>query len=161
MIIIIIKIFSRVCCVRTLWSTSCLPWAPYLLLSSSTLPYSTLYPQLEIIWFKPLNTTTRVLCRYSSGNLNSSVLKGIEPLPQILVFLSLKFASQCRRTYIIQTINLLLLWKLDINWFQTINYVWLNKLSLKYQRFIPSGYKYLGIRQFECVEKIPVVIIFI
>ena len=80
-----IKLFSRVCCVWTLWSTSGLPWAPYLLLSSSTLPYSTLYPQLEIIWFKPLNTTTRVLCRYSSGNLNSSVLKGIESLPQTLV----------------------------------------------------------------------------
>ena len=47
------------------------------------------------------------------------------------------FATQCRRPQI----------------FQTMNYVRSNNLSLKYQRFTPSGCKDTGIGKFEFVAK--------
>ena len=46
-------------------------------------------------------------------------------------------ATQCRRPYM----------------FQTVNSVRSNNLSLKYQRFTPSGFKDIRIRNIEVVEK--------
>ena len=47
------------------------------------------------------------------------------------------FATQCRRSYV----------------FQTINSLRLNNLSLKYQMFMPSGCKDIQIKKFEFVTK--------
>ena len=60
--------------------------------------------------------------------------KGIESLPQQLWFANpYIFATQGRISKI----------------FQTLNYVKINKLSLKYQRFTPSGCKDIKIKKFE------------
>ena len=68
------------------------------------------------------------------------VLKGIESLPQILVFLFSFFCeTQCHRPKI----------------FQTMNSMRSNNISLKYQRFTTSGCKDLGIRKISDKDSIP------
>ena len=58
-------------------------------------------------------------------------------MPQTLSYNSYICAPRCRRFFI----------------FQTLNHVRPKSLSLKYQRFTPSGLKEIGIRQFEFVTK--------
>ena len=56
---------------------------------------------------------------------------GIEPLPRTVIFNPCIFATQFRKI------------------FQTINSVWSNNLSLKYQRLPPSDYTDLEITTFD------------
>jgi len=65
--------------------------------------------------------------------------KGIESLPQTLIFFFYIFAIQCRRPLL----------------FQTINSARAYNLSLQYLRFKPLGSIDIGIGKFEFVAKTP------
>ena len=75
------------------------------------------------------------------NHINQTVMKGIESLPQYQRFSNPSiFATQPLRPYICQTT-------------QTTNSVGSNNLSLKYQRFTPSGCKDIEITKFKFVVK--------
>jgi len=67
--------------------------------------------------------------------------KRIESLPQTLIFEFLICATQCRRPQI----------------FQIENYVILNSLCLKYQKFTPLGCEDIGFGKFSFFAFIPLV----
>ena len=65
------------------------------------------------------------------------MVKGIESLPQTMIFNSNIFATLCRKPWV----------------FQTMNSDRSSNPSLKYHRFTTSGCKDIGIGKFECVTK--------
>ena len=71
-------------------------------------------------------------------NYFADILKGFESSPQSVIYQS---------HYLCNTMLYNLL-------FQTINFVMSNNLSLKYQRYTPSGSKDIRIKKFEFVAKI-------